>query len=438
MNKYINYELVKSFSYKEEYEDLDKPIKNVLTDFINDEFLKYNHNIVNLIKLIYDTINPILKKYKLKLLFKGGNVLRLYNNNIIDFFPPKSEKIIEKIFEPFLKQSDIDFTIYLNPNIKNYEKTLNKINFELLESLNKIRNKIINNPEKYFNIYNLNQNSIKKAFNKLNDKLGSRNIDLGNMSDKLIFLENEKDFKSDILVFEDTNPDISPYFNSLNTSLNFFRGDIFTKFNLLRTKINFKINNKIDLAGELIDISIPHKKDSNMKKLNTTKKYNKFIKDNIKTIKRYDFKYNLMKIPFLIKDLHNVLYIQNKYPWMDKKYKKRLARLLYFIFLYDIDNKKVSMYLLNKLKKKYNNFKKIIKNDFNKNNIHDKHLMLIINSSKNMKKNIIKKDKKKYSQYKKTLIKYINEINKIINSIINYMRGQDKINQYDKYNLNIV
>ena len=46
-----------------DYEDPDRPIKGLLTDFINDNFLKYNENSLKLIKLIYKEVGEVLNKY---------------------------------------------------------------------------------------------------------------------------------------------------------------------------------------------------------------------------------------------------------------------------------------------------------------------------------------------------------------------------------------
>ena len=100
---------------EEVFVDEKRVFKDQLTDFINKVYLKYNENEVGLIELIYSYIQPVLDKYGLFLVFKGGNVLRLVNNNLMKYFPPTVDKKIEEVFMPFLKQSDNDFTVYIPP-----------------------------------------------------------------------------------------------------------------------------------------------------------------------------------------------------------------------------------------------------------------------------------------------------------------------------------
>ena len=120
----MSYKLIKKYniSDEEKYEDIDKNIKNILTDFVNENFLKYNENQLYLLDLIYTVLTPFLKKYKLKLVYKGGNVMRLISNNLREYLSPIPNDIIYDVFRPFLQQSDNDFSIYINPNIKNYDK----------------------------------------------------------------------------------------------------------------------------------------------------------------------------------------------------------------------------------------------------------------------------------------------------------------------------
>jgi hypothetical protein len=52
-----------------------------------------------------------------------------------------------------------------------------------------------------------------------------------------------------------------------------------------------------------------------------------------------DYKFNSFTIYGFIVDLYENLCVHNKYPWEDKKYEKRLKRLIYFILIDLIDNK---------------------------------------------------------------------------------------------------
>jgi len=413
----------------EKYVDEKRELKSILTDFINENMLKYNNNQIKLIKLIYDNINPILKKYKdAYLIFKGGNVMNLINNNILEYFPENSDDIIIKIFNKFLKKSDNDFTIYLNPKISNYNKIYKKLNFEIFEALDKIRNDIYSNINYYFYIYNMNNENIKKSYKKLIENLNKEkevnSIKLNPIPDQIILFDENKD----IIVYEYNYQKTNYIYNSLNFTLEF--NDVnnnLIKFSLLRTKINFLLNGRDNIAGELIDISIPHKDDFEISKIDN---FNKYIKKNIIKIKNNEInlKYNIINNDYIVKDLFKILFINNKFPWDDKKYEKRLARLIYFIFLSMLDNEKISIESLNNIKYCFNNFNKID----NEAKCNNEYLYLLNNFIDDIKSN-----SELFNDFIKKVNYYIKSTVDIINEIIKYQEGKENINENNLYEINI-
>lgn len=137
-------------------------------------------------------------------------------------------------------------------------------------------------------------------------------------------------------------PDSTDHFITLNhnTALDFCQksnGDR-RKFNLTRTKINFNAmfvdkdgNQKEDhFGGELIDVSVAHKLNSCINNL-----WNQGFKKYVLT---YNTKGDILKfyaysVGLLIEDLEEVIYVQRAFPWLDKKYEKRLNRTFYLYFL---------------------------------------------------------------------------------------------------------
>jgi hypothetical protein len=133
----------------------------------------------------------------------------------------------------------------------------------------------------------------------------------------------------------------SPYFVSVNKTLRFTLKDKLMGFNLVRLKANTKAiveypskeQTIINLAGEMIDVSILHKSSTGIheffSKLNT----------NIKTYEykgkhNNSFKFKATSKEYLVHDLELILFGTVEYPWVDNKYSKRIKRLLY---LYLID-----------------------------------------------------------------------------------------------------
>jgi hypothetical protein len=137
-------------------------------------------------------------------------------------------------------------------------------------------------------------------------------------------------------------PDSTDHYITLNhnTALDFCQksnGDR-RKFNLTRTKINFNAmfvdkdgNQKEDhFGGELIDVSVAHKLNSCINNL-----WNQGFKKYVLT---YNTKGDILKfyaysVGLLIEDLEEVIYVQRAFPWLDKKYEKRLNRTFYLYFL---------------------------------------------------------------------------------------------------------
>lgn len=135
----------------------------------------------------------------------------------------------------------------------------------------------------------------------------------------------------------------SPIFLSDNETLTFSKesGSI-TSFILQRAKLNVKLfiqkdgkYNFTNIAGELIDVSIPNKNDDGLVGF-----YHKIEKKGIQHyIENYTFEYadkkfnlNCYTIDYLIDDLGRMLFDDSGYPWNDNKYAKRIRRL-FFLYL---------------------------------------------------------------------------------------------------------
>ena len=107
-----------------------------------------------------------------------------------------------------------------------------------------------------------------------------------------------------------------------------------SKFNLVRTKIGFNLNTDkgtVYIGGELIDVSIPHRKDSELKLFFDD------INNNLESFEiTHDvcnFKFKSYSVYYLTKDLEKILFKQNLFPWGDAKYTKRINRVFYLYFV---------------------------------------------------------------------------------------------------------
>lgn len=135
---------------------------------------------------------------------------------------------------------------------------------------------------------------------------------------------------------------------SYNKSLSFYTAierevPMLKIFNLVRSKAQFRIDyldsngilHKKSMGGELIDVSIAHRCADI-----ETQTFFHNINNNISKYQISHHSNNDEKLEFLsyslhyiVDDLEKMLYHENIYPWIDKKYEKRVNRLFYLCFI---------------------------------------------------------------------------------------------------------
>lgn len=361
---------------KDYFNDTNREIKSICTDIVVNDFFSTKESLYKFLFTVYKifehVINLYIKHNNLKrndifFTFKGGNILRIISKEFILELPNYASEKIKDYYSKFFKRSDADFSIYINPELKNYEiihDDLCKLSYHIQDY---IRNLIQNNLQEFFDFFKYNDEYKKKILQKNLDILNKAeslkdisnirynqgkflNLTFDNIStDNKDIYNYRKDFFSDFIKSEKNNKNIKKsdinnknnkfMFISINKTLEFKSniGDL-TKFSLIRTKINFntillKDNKKtrLNIAGELIDVSIPHKKDKSV--YNIFKNFDKAISRYTMKLNNEILSFNSYSLEFLIEDLEKILFYNAEYPWSDNKYKKRLNRLLYLYFL---------------------------------------------------------------------------------------------------------
>jgi len=371
---------------EEIYNDYSKDVKTLCTTFVTNELLKTNNNMFLFILLIITTFEDAIKEYvkqnsvkgeDIIFLYKSGNILRMITQKFLNYIPEYD--IIQDMMEYF-KKGDCDFTIYINPympkdKFNKIHKDMTILSFCLLEHL---REYFLFSKEEYFSYFNYNENyqkEILQRFKKMgntmecftdstspyyNCKIDKFNFNpVSNQDDKYIKFMEER--KTDIGLYNINNACSDNEFIYLqwNEALFFKKSENeFAHFNLLRAKVNFNISlkntkthkiRKINVGGELIDVSIPHFED---KKLKT---FFHSIKDNSSsyTIRNEDLNHNInelnftgLSFPYMIYDTEEQVFGNDnskcaEMPWNGKKYEKRLHRLLFLYFIELFQNKKL-------------------------------------------------------------------------------------------------
>jgi len=117
-------------------------------------------------------------------------------------------------------------------------------------------------------------------------------------------------------------------------------------FDLFRIKFNITLDNKIYknniitktmIPSEFIDVSVPHYRSDSFKHTDISTYFDMVEFGN----PIFDKSINIIAInkKEIINDLIYVLYDQNYvFPWLDKKYVKRIIRLIYFLYLHFEDD----------------------------------------------------------------------------------------------------
>ena len=353
-----------------DYVDIIRPLKNIATDLVVDEFFQTKDTLYNFLQYVYtifyDTLIIYREKRELEecdvlFLYKGGSILRIISREFLLELPESSMREISKFYSPYFKRSDADFSIYVNPELRNYEDVYHELGVLSYLVQNKIRYWFCNNTMKYFNFFRYNlqyqsdilksylskMNKVEKFKNKFIDlkinrisAIGRRKCTYSNNADITLEFLNEEDWTAPTReVARSVIKNIDSIMTVTHNNALDFKGeaeDVRVKFNLARTKIIFtllkKNGNTLNIGGELVDISIGHRDDKNILH---------FWKNMERNITTYDlnfsdecsFKFYSYSLSYLIHDLEHILFSVVSMPWNDNKYIKRLNRLFYLYFI---------------------------------------------------------------------------------------------------------
>ena len=148
-----------------QFVDESKEFKNFCTDFVTHYFFATEDTIYEFMNLTVQSIEIMLVEKRwlwnltdkdLFLVYKGGNVLRKVFSNFTDTFPELVRTHLFDYFSPYFKRSDMDFSIYLRPSLKDYSAILLDVEEALLDVQRKMRKTYESEPTRFFNYYQYN------------------------------------------------------------------------------------------------------------------------------------------------------------------------------------------------------------------------------------------------------------------------------------------
>ena len=191
---------------EEEFVEPTKEFKGVFTDLVVNEFTKTSSQTKQFIDLIYTSFDKAINLYLQKkgmdkddvmFLYKGGNILRIVAYETMHELPGIVADRLSAYYKDSFKKSDADFTISINPYLKNFEQVFKDMNDIAFLLQNEIRNMFLANPEKYFEFYNLDSDAktriLKKYLDKLNESgtLKEKKFGFDGKFDTVVFKNNK-------------------------------------------------------------------------------------------------------------------------------------------------------------------------------------------------------------------------------------------------------
>lgn len=323
--------------------------RGIVTEFVSDNFFDRSSRLFRFLSVVISHYNEMVKKFREErnlgerdvfFIFKGGNVLRVIAKDFFLELPENTNRIIVNYYSSFFKRSDADFSIYLNPDLENYDKYFQELVILTYYEQVKIKKIFLNNETRYFDFFCYNEPHKKKLLSSLLKKLNYDDVAVGEINyQQSIDYTSIDDFEYLVKEGSPTKKVIAENESYLYTSINQSFDDTLengwrTKFSLIRTKVHFvfqKDGKTKNIDGELIDVSMPHRNSSELKI------FYQQVDQNIVayTLRRKSEKiiFYSYTVEYLIKDLERILFLQSIYPWNDDKYVKRLNRLIFMYFI---------------------------------------------------------------------------------------------------------
>jgi len=386
---------IETIAENEQYKDDMREIKDFCTDMVNFQIFSHTgafsfmYVVDKIHKIVLDTYKDKkkLRKYDIIFIYKGGNLLKNIKDMFFTKLPGDASETINKNYTSYFSKSDLDYAIYINPTLQDYDvifKDICNLAYKIQVVLKTV---FMSSPYIFFHWFKYNDvyrtyvldwyhkksltlNSLKdphntRLYNHLITAILFNNVSSNENEDKRVYNEryNQYVHKSSktgkvykAAVYTETK---SPLYVSFNDAIEFKSSErlLLTKFNLVRTKFNFNIftenritkkEKKHEVGGELIDVSITHKDDADVHHFFDN------IYKNISTIEYHEpssgflfknpenaYSQYTYSLEYMYYDLHKIIFKLYKYPWGERKYKKRLYRLFFVSIIdYFAGNKK--------------------------------------------------------------------------------------------------
>lgn len=382
--KYYNNDYICIYNKKSDNDTKLYRLKSNLKDIITTSYMnaitntEFKNYVFHILKFLNDGLRLVEKLYNTKnntniinnyyVIYKGGNVINTYFKLYLDQLKSYRKHIVKfnNFIDNIMKKGDWDFSVKI---IKHHNEMDDIAKNTVLYMLSIINNSIgmnINNVNSIIqkNIFNKNVENMLYEFNKSinsHNKIYIKNVKtpFGIITKNNIYDQRSYDYeKSGIAYLENTTKSsymtVDSFINTDNIlveniaktifikNLNFIKNDHVISFDLARVKISNNaeifINGRLEtvkLPAEVIDVSFINDKDDVQQK-----SINDMVKNDggiaLTFINHKGYKYPFYTPDFLFADLTYILFIQEVYPWVDRKYEKRLKRYITMGIVYDL------------------------------------------------------------------------------------------------------
>jgi hypothetical protein len=357
--------------------------ENVMTILIYNTIKNVEHIIQKLIEYDnriehdLDSAAPDLDETDIKIILKGGLNIRLVSNAILSHFQKNinfgddaneekmklksflnqldnaSDADLDNPFKNTTKKTDIDFIVIINKNKVSetrYTRLQDRLVVLIGEYLIELKKTMAqtNFFGMHYNYKNMKYDKSVIVSSQLKERKSFVACSTGDVHFKSdlgeLVEENNKRltiYPFDKLINNDTiTPDI--YYvlyikNLMLGTMKFTNDDGIIKYtrttkrlDVLRLKNNYYVKTvktpdiHQNIGGELIDVVVLGYEMANNEHFNDT--YAFTYANNL-----MEFNFNVYGLDYLIDDLEYILFVENLYPWIDKKYQKRLNRYILLI-----------------------------------------------------------------------------------------------------------
>lgn len=328
-------------------------IKDVCTQIVTETFFRHKENRMKFVELVLRTYNAPLRQFEKTfggrciMVYKGGNLLRLIEKNIVKSFPAAVGVCLSNFYSPYFKESDIDFSVYCSSvSEPGAREAIRNINFNAQAEVRKF---VSERMDEYFDVFSRNQETQQREMNEFADAMnaalkpsgcqlaGPNSIRLaeGPVTDTRI----DVDDRTGKTITTDTKRSDAMGLRIVdNAALEFGSKESLTYvfFDLVRTKYMFNLAvsfentpgaETIAVGGELLDVSVPLQQET------IKSAFSGSLAPVFAEYESLGVLFTGYSLGEAAKDLFTILFTETEgLPWNAPKYEKRLSRLMLLLF----------------------------------------------------------------------------------------------------------